>query len=85
MANITGDENFKSKLNQLVLVSSQGTLALISALNIFLSITACLGNTLILVSLHKVSSIYPPMKSLFRCLAVTDLSVGLVVQPIYVT
>ena len=85
MANITGDENFTSKLNQLVLVSSQGTLALISALNIFLSITACLRNTLILVSLHIVSSIYPPTKSLFRCLAVTDLSVGVIVQPIYVT
>ena len=85
MANITGDGNFTSKLNQLVLVSPLGTLALISALNIFLSITACLGNTLILISLHKVSSIYPPTKSLFRCLAVTDLSVGLTVQPLHVT
>ena len=85
MTNITGDGNFTSKLNQLVLVSPLGTLALISALNIFLSITACLGNTLILISLHKVSSIYPPTKSLFRCLAVTDLSVGLTVQPLHVT
>jgi len=85
MANITEDGNFASKLNQVVLASPRGTLALFSAFNIFLCITACLGNTLILVSLHKVSSIYPPTKSFFRCLAVTDLSVGVIVQPLHAT
>ena len=85
MANITGDGNLTSKLNQLVLASPRGALALLSALNIFLSITACLGNALILISLHKVSSIHPPTKRFFRCLAVTDLSVGLIVQPIHAT
>ncbi|CAH3141719.1 unnamed protein product [Porites lobata] len=54
------------------------------ALNIFLSITATLGNALILVALRNVSSIHPPTKLLFRCLAVTDLCVGLVCQPLYV-
>ena len=44
-----------------------------------------LGNTLILIALHKVTSIYPPTKLLFRCLAVTDLLVGLISQPRYVT
>ena len=34
---------------------------------------------------HKVTSIYPPTKLLFRCLAVTDLLVGLISQPLYVT
>ena len=57
--------------------------AFLSALNIILSITATLGNTLILVSLHKASSIYPPTKTLFKCLAVTDLCVGLFAQPLY--
>ena len=57
--------------------------AFLTALNIILSITATLGNTLILVSLHKVSSIYPPTKTLFKCLAVTDLCVGLFAQPLY--
>ena len=52
------------------------------ALNIFLSITATLGNALILVALRKISSIYPPTKLLFRCLAVTDLCVGLLCQPL---
>ena len=54
------------------------------ALNTFLSISATLGNALILVALRNVSSIHPPTKLLFRCLAVTDLCVGLICQPLYV-
>ena len=54
------------------------------ALNIFLSIFATLGNVLILIALRNVSSIHPPTKLLFRCLAITDLSVGLLCQPLYV-
>ena len=60
----------------------QALAAFLSALNIFLSITASLGNALILVALHKVPSIHPPTKLLFRCLAVTDLCIGLIVQPL---
>ena len=84
MANITGDGNFTSKLKQALSTSSVGIVGIefFSALNIFLSITASLGNALILIALHKVSSIYPPTKLFFRCLAVTDLCVGLVVQPL---
>ena len=52
------------------------------ALNIFLSIVASLGNALILVSLHKDTSLHPPTKLLFRCLAVTDLCVGVIIQPL---
>ena len=54
------------------------------ALNIFLSISATLGNALILVALRNVSSIHPPTKLLFRFLAVTDLFVGLICQPLNV-
>ena len=39
-----------------------------SAFNILLSITATLGNSLILVALHKESSLHPPSKLLYRCL-----------------
>ena len=53
------------------------------ALNIFLSITATVGNALVLIALYKVSSIYPPTKWLFGCLAITDLCVGLTSQPLY--
>ena len=56
----------------------------LTALNIFLSIFATLGNVLILAALRKVSSIHPPTKLLFRCLAITDLCVGLLGQPLYV-
>ena len=56
----------------------------LSAINIFLSITAVLGNILILVALRKVSSIHSPSKLLFRCLATTDLCVGLIGEPLSV-
>lgn len=85
MANITGIGNFTSKLNQAPDAPPWSTRAFIAAFNIFLSITACLGNALILVSLRKVSSIYPPTKLFLLCLAVTDLSVGIIVQPVYAT
>ena len=57
----------------------------LSVINIFLSITAFLGNTLILVALHKESSLHPPSKLLFRSLAATDLFVGVIVEPLVVT
>ena len=56
----------------------------IFSLNIFLAVTATLGNTLILIALHKVSSIHPPTKCLLRCLAITDFCVGVIVQPLFV-
>ena len=56
-----------------------------SAVNIFLSITAFLGNFLILVALNKETSLHPPSKLLYRCLATTDLLVGLVSQPLAAT
>ena len=56
-----------------------------SAINIFLSITAFLGNFLILVALNKESSLHPPSKLLYRSLATTDLLVGLVTQSLAAT
>ena len=58
---------------------------LIAAVNIFLSVTATFGNVLILIALHKESSLLPPSKLIFRCLAITDLGVGLISLPIYAT
>ncbi|XP_078380004.1 adenosine receptor A3-like [Oculina patagonica] len=55
----------------------------LSAFNISLSIAAFLGNVLILIALHKESSIHPPSKLMFRCLAITDLCVGLISQPAF--
>ena len=59
-------------------------LKILSALNIFLSITAFLGNTLVLVALHRVSSLHPPSKLLYRNLAITDLCVGIIAEPLAV-
>ncbi|CAH3129445.1 unnamed protein product, partial [Pocillopora meandrina] len=58
---------------------------LLSAVNIFFSLTAFFGNSLIFVALHKISSIHAPSKLLYRCLATTDLLVGLVSQPLVAT
>ena len=62
-----------------------GVFAFIFSVNILLSVTATLGNALILVALHKDSSLHPPTKLLFRCLALTDLCVGLISQPLFGT
>ena len=57
----------------------------LTAVNIVMSITASLGNILILIALRKVTSIHPPTKLLFQCLAITDLGVGLISQPLMAT
>ena len=56
----------------------------ISMINILLSITAFLGNTLILVALRKESSLNPPSKLLLQSLAATDLCVGVIAHPLYI-
>ena len=53
-----------------------------TAVNLLLSFTAIVANTLILVALGKVSSIRAPTKLLFRFLAIIDLCVGLVSLPL---
>ena len=62
-----------------------GQLTFIAVLNAFLSITAFLGNVLVLVALRRDSSLHPPSKLLLRSLAVTDLCAGLFSEPLYVT
>ena len=57
----------------------------LSALNIFLSISAFLVKTLILGSLHKETSLHPPSKLLYRNLAIADLCVGIIAEPLAVT
>ena len=90
MTNITGNETqtetFEGSECSLVWVGEckQQSVSL-SAVNILLSITATLGNSLILVALHKESSLHSPSKLLYRCLATTDLLIGLVTQPLYAT
>lgn len=89
MTNITGDRK-QATIEQLFCSKvfggkMQQQLNLFSALNIFLSVTAFLGNTLILIALRKKSSLHPPSKLLFRCLATTDLCVGFITEPLAVS
>ena len=67
-----------------VLIETQQQIVL-SALNIPLSVTAFLANLLIIVALQKPSSLHSPSKLLLGCLASTDLCVGLIIQPLFVT
>ena len=88
LKNFTEDENQKT----IVVLSCsaeftaevQGELIFLSIVNIFLSITAVLGNTLILVALHKETSLHPPSKLLQRNLAVTDFCVGTIAESLHV-
>ena len=88
LKNFTEDENHKT-VQELFCSAEfvrgvESELIFLSALNIFFSVTAFLGNTLILVALHKETSLHPPSKLLYRNLAITDLCVGIIVEPLYV-
>ena len=52
--------------------------------NFVLPITASLGNIVISLALCRTSSLHAPSKILFRCLAATDICVGLICQPLFV-
>ena len=56
-----------------------------SAVYVLLSIIISLGGSLIFVALHKESSLHPPSKLLYRCLATTDLLVGIFSRSITAT
>ena len=84
MANLTLTENTTIQLNEASKSSIPTAIAIfLSTLNVLLSITASLGNALILVALRKETSLHPPTKSLLQCLAITDLCVGVITQPPY--
>ena len=53
-------------------------------LNAFLSYTAVMLNCLTIYALTKLSSLTRPLKTLLLSLAVSDLGVGLMVQPSYI-
>ena len=89
LTNLTGDSKQTSTIGLACSTELTGEvhnhLIVLLALNGFVAITAFLGNTLILVALHKESSLHAPSKLLFRTLATTDLCVGLISEPLFVT
>ena len=64
--------------------SSHTPLLCIVVINILLTVTAFLGNLLILAALSKDCPLHPPSKSLLRSLAVTDLCVGILAEPTFI-
>ena len=87
MMNLTGDGNHKTAQQSFCRpdLYEAHQRVIISAINIVLAITAIFGNMLIIAALQKVSSLQPPSRLLLGCLASTDLCVGLIAQPLYVT
>ena len=87
MVSFTEDENYSNNhmhaTDPRTIAWPTWIIAFLSSLNIVLSITASLGNILILTVLPKVTSLHPPTKLLFRCLAFTDLCVGLLSHPLH--
>ena len=87
--NLTGEQNQKTIVelhcSEEVTGEAHNHLIFLSAPNIFLSITAFLGNSLIQVALHRESSLHPPSKLLYRNLAITDLCVGIMAETHAVT
>ena len=89
LTNITGDPK-QTSIEELACSTEfargvHNHLIVLLVLNGMGAITAFLGNTLILVALHKETSLHPPSKLLFRNLATTDLCVGHIVEPLLVT
>ena len=90
ITNLTGGGSQTATFVEVVCSSSftsgiRQELVYLPPVNVLLSLTSFLGNALILVALHKESSLHPPSKLLYRCLATTDLCVGLVSQPLVAT
>ena len=85
MVNMTEGENVTVMKTLLSANVRVGFYIAIAAVSIVFSITASLGNILILIALRKVTSIHPPTKLLFQYLAITDLGVGLISQPLMAT
>ena len=87
--NITGKKNKKTRAELYCstefTVEVHDEVTFLSAINIFLSMTAFVENSLVLVALHKTRSLHPPSKLLFLNVAITDLCVGIIVEPLYVS
>ena len=59
-------------------------LVAVIAVNLFLSFVAVLGNSAVLTTIWKNPSLYSPANNLLASLAVSDLAVGLVGQPLFI-
>ena len=87
--NIT--ENLEEKTYERLFCSQEitagirGYLIFLSVFNVLLAICSSLGNILILIALHKATTLHAPSKLFLRSLATTDLLVGVISEPLTVT
>lgn len=85
MDNGTDRTGHNKTIRALFCTATGGHQLFLSVVNFFLSVTAILGNLLIVTALRKSSRLHPPSKLLLRCLTATDLCVGIISEPIYAT
>ena len=90
ITNLTGGGSHTGTFEEMICSPTLTTgirleLVYLSSVHILFSVTAFLGNALILIALHKESSLHPPSKLLYRSLATTDLCVGLAIHPLSAT
>ena len=71
--------------SQEITAGIRGYLIFISAFNVLLAICSSLGNILILIALHKETTLHAPSKLFLRSLAITDLLVGVISEPLTIT
>ena len=71
--------------SQEITAGIRGYLIFISAFNVLLAICSSLGNILILITLHKETTLHAPSKLFLRSLAITDLLVGVISEPLTIT
>ena len=78
------DQNQLELLCRLTPLRQTYTLWFLLASHVFFAITGILGKRLITAAVYRASSLHLPSKTLLRSLALTDLFVGLLVDPIFV-
>ena len=71
--------------SQEITAGIRGYLIFLSAFNVLLAICSSLGNILILIALHKETTLHAPSKLFLRSLATTDLLVGVISEPLTIT
>ena len=86
MANVTLDRN-RTLIQDIFCIPGPHKFyqqMLFASLNIIFAFITFLGNALIIAALQKASSLHPPSKLLFSCLASTDVGAGVVLLPLYI-
>ena len=71
---------FKDAVKNVVSVSD----IVVCVMNVLFSLVAVFANILILYALYKASSLHSPSKAMLCSLALSDLGVGAIVQPLFV-